>query len=175
MRNRTILAVLLAAACGTSRTASSSAKLPSADEPVRVVYKQYRKGSLPLIMENLRDRDLVKLRSEKLPPGQSPVAYVPDEVMARMLKEFKRYGWTKYGQPRPADPSKYGAAGEITVITENRRRMITLIRIKGGDPAVNKAYVNCVNTFVTVYNHYGPRLQATTSTTDAFGVRRVER
>lgn len=174
MRNCIILAALLAA-CGTSGTASSSAKLPSADEPVRVVYKQYRKGSVPLIMENLRDRDLVKLRSEKLPPGQSPVAYVPDEVMAQLLKEFKRFGWTKYGQPRPADPSKYGAAGEITVITDNRRRMITLIRIKGGDPAVNRAYVNCVNTFVTVYNHYGPRLQATTSKTDAFGVRRVER
>jgi hypothetical protein len=174
MRNSIIWAVLLAA-CGTSQHTSSGAKLPSAKEPVRVVYKQYRKGSLPLIMENLLDRDLVKLRSERLAPGESPVAYVPNDVMARLLKEFKRYGWTKHAQPRPPDPARFGAAGEITIITDRRRQMITLLRIKGGDATVNRAYVDCVNTFVTVYNHYGPKMQATTSTTDAFGVRRVER
>jgi hypothetical protein len=175
MRNSIILTALLAA-CGTSRTASSgTVQLPTADERIRIVYKQYRKGSIPLIMENLQGRDLVKLRSRKLPKGQSPVAYVPDDVMMRMLKEFKRYGWTKYGQPRPPDPSKYGAAGELTIITDQRRRMITLLRIKGGDAAINRAYVDCVNTFVSVYNHFNPQLQATTSTTDAFGVRRVER
>jgi hypothetical protein len=177
MRNSFILTALTAllAACSSGRSASPGTKLPSREEPVRVVYKQYRKGSLPLIMENLRDRDLVKLRSEKLTKGQSPVAYVPDDVMARMLREFKRYGWTKYGRPRPPDPAKYGAAGEITIITDNRRRMVTLLRIRGGDVATNRAYVDCVNTFVAVYNHYGPKMQATTSTTDAFGVRRVER
>ena len=174
MRNGIILTALLAA-CGTSQTTSSPARLPSAKEPVRVVYKQYRKGSVPLIMENLQGRDLVKLRSHKLQRGQFPVAYVPDDVMARMLQEFKRSGWTKYGQARPADPSKYGAAGEITIITDERRRMASLLRIRGGDVAANRAYVDCVNTFVAVYNHYGPKLQATTSTTDAFGVRRVER
>jgi len=174
MRNSIILTALLAA-CATSQTTSSTAKLPSATEQIRVVYKQYRKGSLPLIMENLLGRDLVKLRSEKLPKGQPPVAYVPDDVMKRMLQEFKRSGWTKHGQLRPTDPSRYGAAGEITIITEDRRRMVTLLRIRGGDVAANRAYVDCVNTFVTVYNHYGPQLQATASTTDAFGVRRVER
>jgi hypothetical protein len=174
MRNGIILTALLAA-CGMSQTASSAAKLPTAKEQVRVVYKQYRKGSVPLIMENLQGRDLVKLRSQKLSAGQSPVAYVPDDVMARMLQEFKRCGWTKHGQARPSDPSKYGASGEITIITDNRRRMVTLLRIKGGDLATNRAYVDCVNTFVTVYNHHRPQMQATTSTSDAFGVRRVER
>jgi hypothetical protein len=175
MRNSIIFTALLAA-CGTSQTTTSSAaKLPTAKEQVRVVYKQYRKGSLPLIMENLYGRDLVKLRSQKIPAGQSPVAYVPDDVMERMLLEFKRFGWTKHGQARPPDPSKFGASGELTVITDKRRKMITLLRIRGGDVDANRAYVDCVNTFVTVYNHYGPKLQATTSTTDAFGVRRVER
>jgi hypothetical protein len=174
MRRSIILTALLAA-CGTSQTASSTARMPTTDGRVRVVYKQYRKGSIPLIMENLHGRDLVKLRSEKLPKGQSPVAYVPDDVMTKMLKEFKRYGWTRYGQPRPPDPSKYGAAGELTIITDQRRRMVTLLRIKGGNAAINRAYVDCVNTFVTVYNHFNPQMQATTSTTDAFGVRRVER
>jgi len=174
MRNGIILTALLAA-CGTSQTTTSAGKLPTANEQVRVVYKQYRKGSVPLIMENLQDRDLVKLRSEKLPAGQSPVAYVPDDVMVRMLKEFKRSGWTKYGQARPTDPAKFGASGEITIITEGRRRMVTLLRVKGGKLAANQAYVDCVNTFVTVYNHYRPQMQATTASSDAFGVRRVER
>ena len=174
MRNGIILTALLAA-CGTSQTTSSPARLPTAKEQVRVVYKQYRKGSVPLIMENLQERDLVKLRSAKLRAGQSPVAYVPDDVMTRMLKEFKRSGWTKYGQARPTDPAKYGASGEITIITEGRQRMVTLLRVKGGDVAASQAYVDCVNTFVTVYNHYRPKMQATTANSDAFGVRRVER
>ena len=174
MRNGIILTALLAA-CGSTQRESAVATLPAAKERVRVVYKQYRKGSVPLIMENLQDRNLVKLRSEKLRAGQSPVAYVPDDVMARMLKEFKRSGWTKHGQARPTDPSKFGASGEITIITEGRRRMVTLLRVKGGELAANQAYVDCVNTFVAVYNHYRPQMQATTATSDAFGVRRVER
>jgi hypothetical protein len=174
MRNGIILTALLAA-CGSTQRESSVATLPAAKERVRVVYKQYRKGSVPLIMENLQERDLVKLRSKKLRAGQSPVAYVPDDVMTRMLKEFKRSGWTKHGQTRPTDPAKYGASGEITIITEGRQRMVTLLRVKGGDVAASQAYVDCVNTFVTVYNHYRPQMQATTANSDAFGVRRVER
>jgi len=174
MRNGIILTALLAA-CGSTQRESAVATLPAAKERVRVVYKQYRKGSVPLIMENLQERDLVKLRSKKLRAGQSPVAYVPDDVMTRMLKEFKRSGWTKHGQTRPTDPAKYGASGEITIITEGRQRMVTLLRVKGGDVAASQAYVDCVNTFVAVYNHYRPQMQATTANSDAFGVRRVER
>ncbi|MHC4550553.1 MAG: hypothetical protein ACYTEZ_17460 [Planctomycetota bacterium] len=179
-----VIWALLGAACGAGGKAGSSrVAIPTAKEQLRVVYNSYRKGSTVLVMENLAGRDLVKLRSRKLAATESPVAYVPDDVMAKMLAEFKRYGFHRYAQSRPPNPVKYGAVGEITLISADRTRMVSLLRTKrrAGDTAtdryvaVNQSYVDCANTFIAVYNHFRPQLQATTSTGDPFGVRRVER
>ena len=43
------------------------------------------------------------------------VAYVPDDVMAEMLKEFDKGDFYDYARPRPANPPGLGASGEVTV------------------------------------------------------------
>lgn len=173
-----LFCALLAAACGGSGRAVTSTTAPS--ERVRVIYNQYRGDSSVFVMENLAGRDLAELRTRKLRPGERPVAFVPDDVMERMLREFRRYDWEEHAVPRPANPSRLGAAGEITIVGADGRQR-SLLRVKapaGSYPtpaqvAAGKAYVNCANTYIAVWNAYPPEMQATASTGD-FGVKRAQ-
>lgn len=166
--------LLLLAACGSSQGARKKPPPFEADQVIRVVHNQYRGPSTVFVMENLAGRDEVALRSRPLAPGEPAVAYVPDDVMAEMLKEFDRGDFYDYARPRPANPPGLGASGEITVTDANGRRL-ALLRIKsppGMAPTKDQvdaaqAYGYCARTFIAVWNSYPPRMQATTSR-DAF-------
>jgi hypothetical protein len=169
-----LLCLLLLAACSsTERTRAKPAPF-KADQVIRVVHNQYRGPNTVFVMENLSGRDEVALRSQPLKPGEPAVAYVPDDVMAEMLKEFDRGNFYEYARPRPANPPALGASGEITVTDANGRRL-ALLRIKappGLSPTKDqvdaaRAYGYCSSTFLAVWNAYPPQMQATTST-DAF-------
>ena len=160
----------LLAACGSTGTKAKPVPF-RADQVIRVVHNQYRGPNSIFVVENLALRDQVELRSRPLQPGETAVAYVPDDVMERMLEEFGRYEFYDYARPRPANPPGLGASGEITVTDANGRRL-ALLRIKapqGVSPTRDqvdaaKAYGNCTRTFLAVWNAFPPRMQATTST-----------
>lgn len=176
--------LILAAACASTpqqgRTARAQAPRLGLDQPLRVVYRQYYQDSNIFIMENLAGRDLVKLRSRKLEAGEQPIAYVPDDVMAEMLKEFRRHGYYKWAGPRPANPIKVGATGEITLI-DQERRMTSLLRRKASLGTVAdkdyvhaaQSYVDCTKTYLAVWDHFRPLMQATSSDGN-FGVKKAE-
>jgi hypothetical protein len=160
---------LLAAACGSTGAKSRSAPF-HADQVIRVVLNQYRGAGSILVVENLAGRDLVQLRSRALQPGETPVAYVDDEVMEEMLKEFERGDFYRYARPRPAHPSELGAAGELTITAASGRRLAFLrFRAPEGtvltseQVATAKAYAYCTETFREVWRAYPPTMQATTS------------
>jgi len=123
-----LLAFLTACAAGPPAARREPAALPSAGK-IRIVYRQYRRGSTIFVMENIAGRDLKALRSRPLRPGEHSVAYVPDDVMRRMLEEFDRFGFPRYARPRPANPLKFGASGELTLI-EPKGRTRSMLRIK---------------------------------------------
>lgn len=164
-----VLIALLAAACGSTT--------PETDEPgtgslaqTRIVFRQYYGNSQVFVVENLAGRDLVALRSRTLRPGEAPVAYVEDEVMGRLLREFRRADFFDHAGPRPADPARLGGTGELTIIDANGR-MTSLVRRKGQGAAAANTFVRCSQTLLAVYNvtdHY----QATSGDA-SFGVRRT--
>ena len=143
----------------------------------RIVQREYRQGSTIFVMENEAGRDIKKLRSTPLKKGQPPISYVPDDVMERLLLEFDRAGFEKFAQARPRNPIKMGAIGEVTIIDEERNmRTILRIPLRGGGDRTHlkktKAYVDCKQNFLAVYNFYKPFMQATTK--GDFGVRRAD-
>ncbi len=166
---------------GAAGKTAATGEKSGADAPTgkvtRIVQREYRTGSTIFIMENEAGRDIKKLRSVVLREGQSPVSYVPDDVMDRLLLEFRKAGFKKYSQARPANPIQFGAIGEVTVIDENRK-MQTILRIPmrgAGDKkhlATTKSYVDCKQNFLAVYNFFKPQMQATTKVD--FGVRRTD-
>jgi hypothetical protein len=172
---RSFLACLLAAACGGTAPARAKPAPFLADQVIRVEHNQYRGPNAFFVIENLSGRDPVALRSRPLRPGETAVAYVPDEVMAEMLREFDRGDFYEYARPRPANPPGLGASGEVTVKDANGRRL-ALLRIKappGVSPTKDqvdaaKAYGYCSRTFLAVWNAYPPQMQAMSSTTDPF-------
>jgi len=174
------LMALFAAACGSTRgTPATRLPDPSPTLQLRVVLNQYRGENGVFVIENLAGRNEVELRSEKLPPGATPVAYVPDEILERLFREFRRAGWNEYAIPRPANPINLGASGEISVIEPGgRTRSLLRIRAPGGGQLTKeqtealKAYVDCTRNFMAVWGQFPPRMQATTSAT--FGVKRAE-
>jgi len=169
-----LLCLLLLAACSGTEGARKKPVPFQADQVIRVVHNQYRGPNTVFVMENLAGRDEVALRSRPLQPGEPTVAYVPDDVMAEMLKHFDQGDFYEYARPRPANPPGLGASGEITVTDSNGRRL-ALLRIKtppGIVPTTDqidaaKAYGFCARTFLAVWNAYPPQMQATTSR-DAF-------
>jgi hypothetical protein len=178
MRERLLLLLLLlGAACGSSgsRTRGATAPEVAPGERFHVVYNQYRGPHTIFIVENLAGRDLVELRSRVLAPGETPVAYVEDEVMARMIDEFERFDYYEYARPRPRNPPALGATGELTVTDPNGRRL-ALLRIKApqgvaqtpDQVAAAQAYGKCTRTFLAVWEFHRPKMQATTSR-GAFG------
>lgn len=164
--------LLLCAACGSSG-AGRADESGEPDPQTRVVYRQYYRGSSIFIVENIAGRDLKDLRSRPLQEGETPVAYVPDDVMREMLKEFRRFGFDDHAGPRPRNPIKVGGIGEMTVIDEDRN-MVAIIRQRRQDVKVAECYGECVKTFLAVWNHFRPFGQAVTGDTK-FGVQRAER
>jgi hypothetical protein len=178
MRDRPCLVLLLLlAACGSSGSKARSYAPPEIEPGRRyhVVYHQYRAAHAIFVVENLAGRDLVELRSRVLQPGETPVAYVEDEVMAKMIAEFERLDYYEYARPRPKDPPALGATGELTVTDPNGRRL-ALLRVKAPEGvtqspdqvAAAKAYGQCTRTFLAVWEFHRPKMQATTSR-GAFG------
>jgi hypothetical protein len=173
--------LLLQAACGSSAPARAKPAPFLADQVIRVVHNQYRGPNTVFVIENLSGRDPVALRSRPLRPGEPAVAYVPDDVMAEMLKEFDKGDFYEYARPRPANPPGLGASGEVTVTDANGRRL-ALLRIKappGMTPTreqvdAAKSYGYCSRTFLAVWNAYPPQMQATTSR-NAFDANRAGR
>jgi len=180
MRFRPLCLIALAA-CGSSPSGGGdrTAAVPTADERVRVVYRQYYRGSHIFIMENLAGRNLVELRSKPLRKGQVPVAYVPDEVMRELLREFRRADYHDHAGARPPDPRKFGAVAELTIIDENRRMVSFIRQRKQAGTSIDdyksrsESYQDCVRAFMAVWNFHRPTLQA--SEDKNFGTRRVER
>jgi len=160
----------LLAACGSPGARTKPAPF-RADQVIRVLHNQYRGPSAVFVIENLAGRNQVDLRSRALPPGEPAVAYVPDDVMEKMLEEFDRFEFYEYARPRPANPPGLGASGEITVTDANGRRL-ALLRVKapqGVTPTRDqvdaaRAYGKCMRTFLAVWNAFPPQMQATTST-----------
>ncbi len=164
------LCLVFLAACGAPATRTKPVPF-RADQIIRVVHNQYRGPNSIFVVENLAGRDQVELRSRPLQPGEPTVAFVPDDVMEKMLDEFERFDFYDYARPRPANPPGLGASGEITVTDSNGRRL-ALLRIKAPKGVVPtrdqvdaaQAYGNCTRTFLAVWNAFPPRMQATTAT-----------
>lgn len=160
----------LLAACGSTGPKSKPEPF-RADDIVRVVHNQYRGPNSIFVVENLAGRDQVELRSRPLAAGEPAVAYVPDDVMAKMLEEFERFEFYDYARPRPGNPPGLGASGEVTVTGASGRRL-ALLRIKAPQGVVPtrdqveaaQAYGNCTRTFLAVWNAFPPQMQATTAT-----------
>ena len=166
---RWLLCLPLLAACGGTGTKTRVEPF-EATQLIQVVHNQYRGPGSVLVVENLNGRDQVELRSRLLPPGAPAVAYVPDDVMAEMLKEFKKGEFYEYARPRPANPPGLGASGELTITDQGGRRL-ALLRIKA-PPGVTptrdqietaQAYGYCTRTFVEVWKAFPPQMQATTA------------
>ena len=166
---RWLLCLPLLAACGSTGPKTRVEPF-RADQVIRVVYNQYRGPGSILVVENLFGRDQIELRSRALPPGEPAAAYVPDDVMEEMLKEFENGDYYDYARPRPAKPQSLGASGELTITDSNGRRL-ALLRIKA-PPNVTptrdqidaaKAYQYCTRTFYEVWRTFPPQMQATTS------------
>lgn len=170
-----LLSCIVAAGCGGTAPARAKPAPFLADQVIRVVHNQYRGPNTVFVVENLSGRDPVALRSRPLRPGDPAIAYVPDDVMEEMLKEFDRGDFYEYARPRPANPPGLGASGEVTVADANGRRL-ALLRIKappGMMPTKDqvdaaKAYGYCSRTFLAVWNAYPPQMQAMSGTTDPF-------
>ena len=171
MRLCTVCAILLAA-CGSSSTKSASGKtLPL----TKVVFRQYYPGSPIFILESLSGRDIVKLRSTPARHRDVKPAYVPDDVMAKLLNEFKRLGFHEHSGARPSDPRKIGGRAELTLIgtgDRGQRLIEAFIRRDGQGKAAFETYRKCVETFRAVHAQYG-KFQATRGAGE-FGVTKAE-
>jgi hypothetical protein len=169
------ICALFIAACGSSSGSSggtASGDRGTAMSRTRVYFRQYYKQSHTFAVENFAGRDEVELRSRPRNPDEPALAFVPDEVMEKMLSEFKRFGFYDYAGPRPADPSKLGGRGELTIV-DAKGRQNAFIRVRGQGKDAFDAYQGCIQTFLAVHDHYG-RFQASTSGGAAFGVKKAE-
>ncbi len=165
---------LLVALCGACASAGGGAGRDAGLEPsettrVRAVYRHYRNQNI-FVVENLAGRALGELRGKPLAAGETAVAYVPDDVMQEMLKEFRRIGYYRHAGPRPPDPIKVGATSEITLIDEERR-FTSFLRMRGDDARTAESYNDLVNTFLAVWNHFHPFAQVSSGRDARFGVR----
>ncbi|MGH7162141.1 MAG: hypothetical protein ACREID_01550 [Planctomycetota bacterium] len=167
MRALRILAVSLAA-CASHPSGAARVE----EGRVRVVLRQFYQGSVPVVLENLAGRDLVALRSRPLKRGEPAVAYVPDDVMQRLLRELDRHGFYDHAGPRPADPAALGARGEIAVVGADERATAFLRRAGQGARA-SAVFSDCLGAVIAVYNFHKPTLQAY-ATEEEFGVRRAK-
>ncbi len=170
MRQLAVIVAISAACASTGGGAGHDDRLqPSETRRVRAVYRHYRNRNI-FVIENLAGRALGDLREKPLAAGETAVAYVPDDVMQEMLKEFTRIGFFRHAGARPPDPIKVGATSEITLIDEERR-FTSFLRMRGDDGKTAGTYNDLVNTFLAVWNHFHPFAQVSTGKETRFGVR----
>lgn len=170
MRTCTLCSLLLAACSSapSGRESAATVALPK----TQVVFRQYYKGSPIFVIENFAGRDEVKLRSAPPKRGEIKPAYIPDDVMARMLKDFRKFGYFEYAGARPGNPISVGGKAELTIVGENEST-VAFIRRNGQGKKAHDTYLSCVETFRAVHTHFS-RFQAATGGTGAFGVKKVE-
>ena len=156
--------------CSSSSGSSSN----SSAEPLpktQVVFRQYHRNSPIFVVENLAGRDAVKLRSTPAKDGSFSPAYVPDEILSRMLEEFRKFGYFDHAGARPGNPISVGGLGELTIIGANNRT-VSIIRRKGQGKVVYDAYEKCRATLLYVHAEYA-KYQAVTGDGN-FGVKKAE-
>ncbi|MHC4959900.1 MAG: hypothetical protein ACYTGN_16165 [Planctomycetota bacterium] len=172
MRALAIFAFLLvSAACSSTPAGEGQGEAKKPLPQTQVIFRQYYKGSPIFIVENLAGRDQVKLRSKPAKHGEIKPAYVPDDVMERMLTEFKDFGYFRHAGARPRDPRTVGGRAEITIIGADKS-MVSFVRRNGQGKDAYETYKNCVDTFRVVHAHYG-KFQAASGGAE-FGVKKVE-
>lgn len=158
----------LAAAC-SSTPGGEKAPPASGTARVRVQVRQFYAGSIPVVVENLAGREVGAAR-KTLRKSDPPVAFVPDDVMARLLKEMRRIGFEDFAGPAAPESALAGARGEIRVAGEDGR-VTGLVRRAGQGAKASQVYTDCVAAVMAVYNFYQPaRVQAGEGD---FGVRKA--
>ena len=142
--------------------------------PVRVVYRQFYRGSRPVILESIGGRDAIKLRSKPLRGNDAQVKYVDDEVMLRLLESFRDFGYYEYARARPGDPAAYGARAELTLIRSNGGTL-SFIRQRGQGKKAADVYSKCVRSLLAVDNFTYSLQASRRESGDDFGVHRADK
>jgi hypothetical protein len=138
---------------------------------VRVTARQFYEGSVPVAVENLAGRDIVELRSRKIPAGQAPVAYVDDDTMRRLLRALDRHGFSKRAAPHAGDASALGARAEI-VVRRGDAPPLALRRRPGQPPKEAEAFQACFQEVLALYDAT-PKIQASSGGAGALGVKKA--
>ena len=158
------------AACGS--TGSSEGQDEQQTFPkTRIVFRQHYDQGIRLVMENYAGRRLVDLRSQPIPKGEVPVAWVPDDVMKKAVRDLKRKDFDDYARPRPGDPKSLGVRAEITIYAGDGRGK-ALMRTHGQPRAEAQSFQACAAYFREVWTEYRPRFQAAQGD-GSFGVKRA--
>jgi len=164
-----IALLCLAAACG-----STVEKPPESSEQAyprtRIVFRQHYDKGTTLVIENHAGRELVDLRSQVLPKGQVPAAWVPDAVMKKMMRALEKRDFEKYARPRPGNPKSLGVRAEVTVYQKDGRGK-ALMRRHGQSRAETESFQDCAAYFRKVWTEYRPQFQASVGD-GSFGVKR---
>jgi len=162
-----LLALAFLAACSAAPQGDSGV-LPR----TRIVMRQYYEKGSVFIVENLAGRDLVEMRSQPVPKGGVPVAWISDDDMRATLKALRKLDFQDYARPRPADPKSLGARGELTVYND-RGESRALIRRHGQPVKEAEAYQECAAVFQQVWTANRPKFQAITGDGE-FGVKQAD-
>jgi len=163
-----VLILVLLAGCAGGGAADSGGVL----RRTRMVMRQYYDQGSMFVVENLAGRDLVEMRSQPVPKGGVPVAWVTDDDMRAALNALAKHDFATWARPRPADPKSLGARGELTIY-DDAGRTRSIIRRHGQPTAEAEAYQACVAVFQQVWRANRPRFQAVTGDGE-FGVKKAD-
>ncbi|MEM8882841.1 MAG: hypothetical protein AAGD14_02080 [Planctomycetota bacterium] len=167
---RTAVLVLLPLFIGCAGTSSEDGGQPLPQ--TRVVMQQHYRNGSRFVLENLAGRDIVELRSQPVRKGESPVAWVSDAEMRRLLKSFEKSDFAAYAKPRPSDPRAFGVIGEVTIYDEQGRAR-SILRRRGQPVAEAEAYQSVAASYQQVWTANRPKFQAATGDGE-FGVKKAE-
>lgn len=136
---------------------------------VRVTSRQFYDRSIPVVVENEAGRD-VRLLRRRQNPKDPPVAYVPDETMAELLRQLTKLGFEEYAAAPEPESALAGARAEIRIEGEAGAAR-AFVRRAGQGARASEVYTDCLGAVLAVYNfHQASRTQAGEGD---FGVRRV--
>jgi hypothetical protein len=167
---RFALPALLAACASTPDSEPTQA--PQTYPRTRIVFRQHYEGGVQMILENYAGRDLVDLRSQPVPKGGVPVAWIPDDVMKNTVRGLGKLDFDEYARPRPGDPKSLGVRAEVTVYVDGGRGS-ALMRRHGQPRAEVDAFQGCYRLFHDVWTEYRPKFQAAEGD-GKFGVKRAD-